>query len=242
MQSAFVSGLWGDKIQLAYPGIKPFKVYDDVRRAATWEHKPKPRLVYAYGIKNGTLLTQSGFNPILLSEVSVPNYTGRENRAPNVTGSFAYGASVWRAKIEFMVEAMKNADEIVWLDWDILPQRPVPADFWHRLREGQPFQTALRQLHRVQCGWRKSDPRKLHHGGFVYVREREIVYRLLQLTIEHPELNDELLYGLMVDELMGGEWNGHEAYVEMGFQPYCYDCRRGACFATKDLVFQNMGK
>ena len=242
MQSAFVSGLWGDAVQLARPGIKPFKVYDDVQKAATWEHKAEPRLVYAYGMENQEILCKAGFNAILLSEVAVPNYTGKDDRAPNVTGSFAYGASVWRAKIEFMLEAMQTVDEIVWLDWDIMPTCPVPVDFWTKMREGQPFQAALRQLHRVQCGWRKTDSRKLHHGGFVYVRGREVVNRLLELCIARPDLNDELIYGLMVDELMGGEWLGYEKYLEMGFQPYCYDCRMGACFKPTEPIFYNFGK
>ncbi len=242
MSNSFVSGLWGDAVQLARPGIKPYKVFDDIRGAVTWKHKAEPRVVYAYGEANATFLRNCGLSPIVLNSQAVPNYTGETERNPNVVGSFAYGASVWRAKIEMIAEALKTNDAVLWLDWDVLPIAEIPADFWGRMAEGPPYQGALRQLHRPQCGWRKADRRKLHHGGFVYVRGREMGDRLLRLCIERPDLNDELIYGLLVDELMGGEWLGWEKYREMGFEPDCYDVARGACFPKSDALFRNMGK
>ena len=240
--SAFVSGLWGDEVQLCYSGIKPYKVYDDARTAALADFRPEPRIVYAYGDGNAAFLESIGVTSILLSPDPVPNFTGQAERRTGKSVVHAYGASVWRAKIEFIAKAVEEHDEVVWLDWDIHLVKPLPADFWDRMRERRPFQAALRQLHRRQADWRKHDPRKLHHGGFVYVRGRGVAERLLRLCVEHPMLNDELVYCKLVDEMMGGEFLGPEAYREMGFQPYCYNIVRGMCWPVEDEVFRNTGR
>jgi len=242
--AAFVSGLWGDAVTLAYPGQRPYKVLDDARATAAWEHKAEPRLAFAFGQTNADFLHSLGFREKLLNAEAVVNYTGATERNPNSVGSFNFGASIWRQKIECMVAAFEEPGvrEIVWLDWDIRPMVPVPADFWGQLQRGQPFQAALTQRHRKQCSWRATEPRKLHHGGFVYVRGYDTVCRLAELAETRPELNDELLYGLLVDELMGGKWLGSEQYKEMGFEPWCYNVANGAVFPKENEVFRNCGR
>ncbi len=228
---------------MCYRGIPlPYKVYNDVLNALERKHQPAPRLVYTYGTENAAFLRSCGLVCQLLGADPVPNFTGIEERWTGDSVVYAYGASVWRAKVEFIMAALDQYDEVLWLDWDVHLVRRLPKGFWNQMCKGQPFQASLRQLCRKQCDWRPEEPRKLCHGGFVYVRGRAVGERLRQLCVENPMMNDELVYCKLVDEMMGGKWLGSETYRAIGFQPYCYSVVRGQIWDPEIELFRNSRK
>jgi len=217
MKRCFIRGLWGDNY------LRPYeKVRRDVANAVVWPHKPSPMQVYCYGVENEAYLKTLGVTPRRMSKEPVVNFTGGTDRniVQDYTGSFGWGMSTWRHKLDVLERALSEYEEVVWLDWDVKQFEPMPADFWERLRMGRCFQAAIKQYRRIQLGHRRIDKRKIPHGAFIYCRSLPAIREIIEIHRAMPLAMDEHAYMVWIDRQT--PWTGVDGYKAAGWEPWCY--------------------
>ncbi len=127
----------------------------------------------------------------------------------------------FRHKLEVFKRAMEDFDEIVFLDWDCMPIRSLPDDFWETMYKRQSIQAIMRMYHRNKAHWRNSDKRKVPEAGWVYIRDRTIPNRLISLWEEMGRpWSEEIVLAQYIDNCMDG-WKGIEEYFE-NYEPLFY--------------------
>jgi hypothetical protein len=174
---------------------------------------------------------------------------------------------LYRHKLEVLRCAMDDYDEIVYLDWDCIPQKTITDEVWDILGKKESFQANLQLYKTKKCLWRKTDQRKTCNGGFIYIRDRIVPHRLIKnwgffkyFTDEQKKNREARGLGLRqreksliyddepsmsdyVDNAMG-EWKGLDAYWNM-FEPSICNLRSKSAFdaeklSTKDIHFMHM--
>jgi hypothetical protein len=144
----------------------------------------------------------------------------------------------YRHKMEIIKYAMENDgyDELVYLDWDCVPQKKINPDFWDELNKKASFQANLQLYHRKKCGWRAEDQRKVPNGGFIYLRDKTLPSLAIQYweKLKMPD-NDEPAWAKVTDEIVGG-WKGAGKYWEL-FEPMCCNLR-GSSPYPKELLLK----
>ena len=122
-----------------------------------------------------------------------------------------------RNKIHLIGAALKKYDEVLFLDWDCIAEKPADPDFvermWKDLESGAPIRTLSWQYIRPLCPWRTGHPRKCANTGFLYAR-RDIWPRVeVAWETTNRHFNDEVAVTWLQDELAGG-WSGIEKWTE----------------------------
>ena len=119
----------------------------------------------------------------------------------------------YRHKLELLKYAMEvdGYDELVYMDWDCIPQKKLADDFWDKCALKGPIQGCLQQYHKIKCGWRNDSRRKVMNGGFLYIRDKTIPSRAIQIWETMKQDNDEPAYAKLIDDLMGGWTNWEES-------------------------------
>ena len=205
MKKSFVRGLWGVYDDSNRITKRRFRVKRNVQQIVTAKHTV-PFVTYVFGEENFVELKELGVNAILLDK----------NPAP-----FNLVRHQYRNKIEILMHAMEDFDEIVYMDWDVYLKAKLPSDMWEKLGNRASIQACLQQYHRPKCPWRKDDWRKVPNGGFVYLRDKQ----LPSLAATWWEKlgsgdNDEPAWARIIDEMMGG-WQGMEAFWKEYEIMYC---------------------
>jgi hypothetical protein len=106
------------------------------------------------------------------------------------------------------------------MDWDVIPQKPLPDDFWEVLGKKEAFQGCLQLYHRRKATWRKEDMRKIPNGGFLYIRDKEIPHKIIKVweTMRGPSAEPPM--AKFTDEWTGG-WKGKETYWDLFEPDFC---------------------
>jgi len=194
MKRGFIRAVWG--------------IYDDSHRITKRRSKidfdmdeiqknqfNEPFTIYVMGTDNFNRLEKRGFKDIVLLN---------ENPAP-----FDLIKHQYRHKIEVIKYAMEQDgyDELVYLDWDCVPQKKLHSNFWEECGKKDVFQANLQIYHRKKCGWRPQDTRKVPNGGFIYLRDKTLPAIAIKWweKLGMPD-NDEPAWARTTDEMMG-EWN-----------------------------------
>lgn len=214
---AFVRVLWGDA---KVADSRVHKVREDIKRAAAKPHQI-PAMTYVYGRDNYEFVVAHGFEARLVSSDCSPWGTG----SPSQKG--------WRTKVESIRVALREFDEVVFLDWDIWANRQIdqPAIF-NRLATKASFQANLFQYRRRQVKWRRRidgvepSPRKVPSAAFVYCREPFIIQRICEIMDERKEFTEEQAMAFFIDDLYGG-WKGVENYL-IHHEPFCCHVKNSA--------------
>jgi hypothetical protein len=134
---------------------------------------------------------------------------------------------ICRHKIELMKIALDDFDEIVWVDWDCVQTRKIPANFWLRMSSGQPFKACLKRQKKPNCWWRsdRESMRFLPCTAVTYVRGKDTIKHVVDCWTETKmHANDEIAFAKMSDNLLGG-WKGPEVYCS-NFDPFCATTHR----------------
>jgi hypothetical protein len=243
MVRSFVRVLWGsedeDEIvssfskmkielnddQISYLSKRRWKSGQDIQKQLKWKYPLKSFVTYVYGESNKKILDDLGLENVLL------------NKSPYV---LRYKQSYCH-KLYAFETMMKDFDEIVFLDWDTKLIKELPDDFWEKLNEKEAFQASLWRYKTPKIKHRKGKANKFcPAGGFVYMRDKTIPKRLIELWKTGPNSwSEEPSFALLTDEMSGG-WGGIVKYREL-FEPECYKCRKSP-YSDKEACFLNIGK
>lgn len=218
-EGTFIRGLWGPPQNDGLHRRWHTKTQNDVRRSLAWGHQ-LPFQAYAAGADSGALLRGHGFDPVELP----PDPLVAAGRATH-----------WREKLHLIDAALLHHGEVVWLDWDTLPNTALPTDFWAVLRDGAPLRAKLVQYRRIKAPWRSEQPRCSVSAAFIYARERAPLLAALQATAINPDWTEEMALMHALDGLAGG-WCGHQAYLDSGCDVPFYTSRN-AIFPDARSVF-----
>lgn len=188
-----------------------------------------PFTTYVFGKDNYNLLTEKGVSCVLLNEKPFIYDLQKE---------------FWRHKLDVLKYAMEidQHEEIVYLDWDCIPQRPMTDEFWNTLSKKREIQANLEFYTRKKCMWRgKVDIRKVSNGGFLYIRDQGIPQKLMDTWSNLPaeaKFWDEIAFSKYIDDLTGG-WKGIEAYWKE-FEPDVCNLKRRSAYSDELLSTKNV--
>jgi len=226
MKRAIIKGIWGtsepptkarNKLKAEIPSI--------IKHQFTI-----PSIIYAFGQENCDFVKKSGANCILLNDNPAPFESKYQ----------------FRNKLEMIKYAMEvdGYDEILWIDWDCVPIKKMPDNYWGVLNKKESFQACLHIYHRKKCGWRKRSPRTVPNGGFIYLRDKTIISKVINIWEGNQQDNDEPAWAKYTDSIMGefiGTSESLKKYWDM-FEPYFCNLHGGSPFSeellkSKDICF-----
>ena len=138
-------------------------------------------------------------------------------------------------------------DEILWVDWDCYPLKEMPDNYWDIMGKKESFQANLMTYHHRQCWWRKHASRTVPNGGFIYLRDRAIVSRVMSIYDSYKGINDEPAWARYIDDFIG-DWGNLQAsykkYWDM-FEPELCCVYKASPFSeellkSRDVCFRHV--
>ena len=219
MKTGFIRALWGIYDKSNRLLARRFRTDSDIARIKRNKFN-EPFVTYIMGRDNYTAFESNGLDCKLVCE------------EPQVFDLIKYQ---YRNKIEIIKAAFEDGyDELVYLDWDCVPQKELPSDFWDVMRAKGKFQACLQVYRRQQCFWREFDRRKVPNGGFLYLGSKDIIDEAVRVWDETGRhVNDEITWAKMTDAMMGG-WQGIDAYWN-NFEPHFCNLYKSSPH-SKDLL------
>ena len=226
LNKSFIRGLWGNCCFDSNDNKSSVKKdIDDILSNEFTESFH----TYVFGTKNYDYLKSLGVECSLIN--SEPVIYDMETK-------------MWRHKLDIFKQGMKDFDEIVFMDWDCKPTKKLPDDFWDKISLKSSFQANLLQYRTKRCLWRKEDWRKTCNGGFVYISDKSIPDKIINLYnnlckwVEKQKIkresqgkdlrfrekaiifDDEPAMSKYVDEF-NGEWKGEDYYWQYHEPIFC---------------------
>jgi hypothetical protein len=220
MKRGIIRGLWGIYDKSHRITQRRYRMDKDMNRILRNKYN-EPFVVYVLGQENYDKASKEGFDCILL------------DKDPFL---FDLVKHQYRHKLEILKYAMEEDgyDEILYLDWDVIPQKKMPANYWDIFGQKEVFQACLQMYHRRKAHWRRKELRKVPNGGFVYIRDKSIPQRAIDLWEKlGKQDNDEPSWAKMTDDMVGG-WKGIEKYWELFEVPFC-NLHKGSPFPPEKL-------
>jgi len=165
-----------------------------------------PYICYTFGEENHKWLLSKGVESVLINKFSNPFY-------------------MYRHKMEAWVRGMQDFDEIVFLDWDTRPIKPIDDEFWSILRSKDVIQASLGKYMSARLTHRAGRDNKWNpSGSFVYMRDKSLPTRAIELwKKQHHKWTEEVGLAMLTDELMGTfDFNTYEKR----FDPDVYQVKR----------------
>ena len=161
----------------------------------------EPFQVFVFGKDNYERMCSHGFDCVKVNDDPAP---------------FDLIKHQYRHKMELIRYAMEEGgyDEVVYMDWDCVPQKKLPDNFWEECYKKDAIQACLQIYHRKKCWWRPVDQRKVGNGGFLYIRDKSLPSRAIRHWETIPQDNDEPGWAKLTDEMMGG-WTDTEKNMKM---------------------------
>ena len=216
MKRGFIRGLWGIYDSSHRLLNRRFGIDHDIKVILNCKFN-QPFTVYIMGEENYKKLISTGIEKLGHKVVMV-------SKEPFMFDLIKYQ---YRNKIEVIKYAMEQDgyDELVYLDWDCIPQKEIPSDFWESQGKREPFQACLQRYKRPKCPWRSNENSAIHkvpNGGYLYIRDKSIPSTAAKIwanEIGQPD-NDEIAWAKMTDDMFGG-WKGDDFYYEKFETMYC---------------------
>jgi len=223
MKRSFIRVLWGEQPEPYYdfgcidkPDEKVLdlklrrriKINNDIRKTLKRSIQ-LPFVTYIFGKNNYEQINKLGLECKLMDEKNS-----------------LYGKHQYKHKLDAFVYAMEDFDEIIFLDWDTKLEKELPSDFWEQMYQKDIFQASLWKYEISKVKHRNRNANKYcPSGGFVYIRNKSIPKRLIELWEDAPnKWSEEPSFALLTDELMNG-WKGLKEYWDR-FEPDCYSARK----------------
>jgi len=228
MKRGFIRGLWGSFDVTNRLTARRFNVANDILNIKRNEFNEK-FVTYIMGVENFKILNDLGIENLVLVD-----------KEPF---RFDLTAHQYRNKIEVIAHAFLNDGygELVYLDWDCVPQKKLSNDFWTELGKRECFQANLQGYKKNKISWRQSENNIIPNGGFMYLRDKKISELAIKTwdKIGNP-VNDECVWASITDDMVGG-WKGREKYMDL-FESMYSNLHRGSPFPRewlnkKDVYF-----
>ena len=206
MKRAFIRALWGiydDSNRL----LARRKRMDSDMRGIKKNRFNEPFIVYVFGKDNYKHALTFGFNCVLVDE----------NPSP-----FDLLTEQYRHKLEILKYAMEEDgyDEIMFVDWDCIPNKKIPVDFWDVMGKKEIIQANLQLYKRRKATWREKDMRKIPNAGFLYLRDKSLPSKIIEKWEEIHGPSAEPPLAKLTDEMTGG-WQGIDKYWELFEPDFC---------------------
>lgn len=220
MKRGFIRALWGIHDSGHRITNRRFRVDRNIQSILNNEYN-EPFKVYVLGQDNYNGLIDLGFDCVLV------------DKEPFI---FDLIKHQYRHKLELIKYAMEEDgyDEIVYLDWDCIPQKKLPNNFWDEMNKKEVFQANLMLYHRRKAHWRSEELRKVPNGGFIYLRDKSLPQKAIDWWEElGNQDNDEPSWARITDEMMGG-WKGIELYWDK-FEPMFCDLHKSSPYSDEQL-------
>ena len=226
MKRGFMRCLWGGKDSFNWidPKIKGSKTNKEILQTLNNKYV-EPFITYVWGQENYDFLINLGCDCKLVWDES----TQWKNKDHH-----------FRHKLVSFRIAMEDDgyDEIVSLDWDTIPVRPIDHEFWNILNQKESIQVCLYRLNHTQCQWRKNGPAKRVrvNSNFTYFRDKSFPSQIIDVWNNFPDeeayrWSSEIAMSYFIDELNGG-WIGNEEFHNR-YEPMVADLKRFSLFNTK---------
>ena len=222
MKRSFVRGLWGiyDNDRRYYK--RRAKMDDDIKFLKHLKYS-QPFVTYVFGKENYKFLVDQGFECKLIDDKPI---------------LWDMDTEQFRHKLEIFNAAMEDYDEIVFLDWDTVPIKQLPLDFWEVLGQKDDFQAILRMYHRTKAQWRKGDRRKIPCASFVYICNKDVPKDLIREWEENRRpWSEEVIMARYTDKRVGG-WKGIDTYWDH-FEPDFFILNEGRVYDRQKLATKN---
>jgi len=221
MRQAFIRAIWGFEANVKNNYHTRDKILKEIELHKKCKYQ-QPFIVYCWGTDNYNFIDAQKIPNCTLHLVS-PN----PSQWPNEIH--------WRHKLEVFKLAMKEYDEIVFLDWDTFPIAPLPTDFWDTLRKGSAIKASLIKYKiggRSSPYWRNTNKDLAVGAAWVYMRDKTIPDGIIK-TWEDLGRNwsEEQALTKYLDD-RGGGWKGRRHYLKT-FEPIFFYHHRGQ--ATRPL-------
>lgn len=206
MKRAFVRAVYGD-IKGAHNGLQ-FEIPRILENPYNEEY-----ITYVWGDENERILSSWGIKVRKVSSDAFPcDLTKYE----------------YKPKLDVYNIAMNEDgyDEIVFLDWDMVPTKKIPLDFWVTLGKKESIQGPLYGLKRKMCKWRKVDAGFMIQASFLYIRDKSIPEKLNKMWEQFPDTvywksNDERCISKYIDDINGG-WIGLDKWWDLYEPMFCH--------------------
>jgi len=197
MKCGFIRAVWGVYDDSHRITRRRSRIDNDIDTILSCQYS-EPFVTYVMGKDNFNRMMDRGVkNCVLLTDDPAP---------------FDLVKHQYRHKMEIIRHAMEvdGYNELVYLDWDCVPQKPLPDNFWDELKKKDVFQATLQIYRRKKCHWRLEEQRKVPNGGFIYLRDKSLPAEAIRWweKLGKPD-NDEPAWARLTDEMMGG-WDIEE--------------------------------
>jgi len=229
VKRGFIRALWGvyDHQGKSRFWTRREKVDNDIELVLNSKYSP-PFMTYVFGKDNYSYLVDKGVACKLIDDKPI---------------LWDMDTQQFRHKLEVFKAGMEDLDEIIFLDWDCIPIKPVPDYLWETLGKKAPIQAILRQYFKRKANWRKIDMRKVPCASFVYIRDKKIPLELIRIWEELGRpWSEETVMAKYIDDLMGG-WKGLDQYWDL-YEPTFFVLPYAHVYSeeqrkTKDVVFNH---
>jgi hypothetical protein len=225
MKRMFVRGLWGNEL------IHERKYNTNREMVEIYNNKyNEDFVVYVYGKENYELCTKIGHKCILIDDNPSPYDLIKHH---------------YRHKLEILKIAMQDYDEIIFIDWDCIPQKKVPVDFWNIMGKREIIQANLTRYRASKANWRedKYARRLIPNAGFLYLRDKSLPDKIINYWGEIDQTfaaSAEPPLAKLVDEITGG-WKNLDTYWDLFEPDFCNVKGRSPYksdkLKTKDICF-----
>lgn len=256
MSQAIIRGIWGDGT-----GHSDNDLERSIREAK--KNGDPVDKVYCFGIKNKRLLEKYGYKPDMLDSEPIiklpkPRKPDRFRLHPH-----DFGLNTWWHKTKIIEVATQEFDHVLWQDFDVRLQQPLPPDFWDELKSKASFRLPLAVQRTAGKGawWRmplsqrkgrlkKQPPQTkvcaigqaqiVPAGGYMYIRGHSMGQQLLDMHNEHRDWNGQPLFALLIDQLYNG-WQGIQSYIDNGHEVEGYFYGASICRPDVQQTFWSFG-
>jgi len=201
IKRAFIRGLWGYLSKEDRQIERKYRVDENIKKIISMDARLQhPFRTYVWGEDNYKQLHDVGLTDLVLV-----------TKEPYQWDLIKYQ---YRHKLELLKLAMQDYDEIVHMDWDCLPQKPIDDQYWDLFYKKEAIQCNLFQYRNMNCPWRKEDSRKAINGGYMYLRDKGIPDDLIKWWDKYNgrwKQSMEPSTSQYIDDINGG-WVGLDNY------------------------------